>query len=429
MILAHRAPTPKAPSWLGAALPTARKAMPHRDVDATLPDWKHRTRTRAESTAARCSANAANAPRVAFCVAGAARSFATPLVLHMLRHNLYGALAGAPGSKLFLQLKQLDSDKRREDVGGQPTSIFSQHNETTVAHLLAALATPWLRAATGEAVIVDGNGAYLGGTALPSSGTGGAAASVVAPEYKLWQQYRATRCASDASSTTRCCHASGYMRSGNNEERMLLHHLGLAWCRGTIARYEQAAGSAFDMVVYSRPDLVWWKPILPWCELQWRRQIIACREPGCDMSWLAPRQAADVLMRTAEIHRDCAKNACCSTSEYLLWLAQAEATRKLGVSVNMSIGKALLYNQDAYNGPKALSLAAQQPTSLLRSVKSVCRLAFDRAFAPGAKVERHTKDAFKYIPYRGLPISTIASLRRLMNNSRGACEVALAWVH
>ena len=86
---------------------------------------------------------------------------------------------------------------------------------------------------------------------------------------------------------------SEYLRAGNNQERMILHHLGPSWCASAIARYEARSGRAFDLVVYARPDLVWWQPVVPWCELRWREQIIACHEPGCDMAWIAPRRAAE----------------------------------------------------------------------------------------------------------------------------------------
>ena len=146
------------------------------------------------------------------------------------------------------------------------------------------------------------------------------------------------------------------------------------------------------------------------------------------MAWIAPRRAGEILMSTAELHRDCADSTCCSTSERLLWAAQAKALRLHGVAVNRSVGKALFHNQDTHNGGASVARAAQQPASLLRFVHGVCQLAFDRAFAPGAKEDRHSKDAFRFIPARGLPISTIASLRRALNESSRTCRQALTWV-
>ena len=118
-------------------------------------------------------------------------------------------------------------------------------------------------------------------------------------------QRRATqRKARTSSSQDRgpCCKTSDYLLENNNHERLLLHHLGIAWCRASIARYESASQRVFDMVVYTRPDLVFWRPTLPWCEFAWKRQIVACHEPGCDMAWFAPRRASDLLMGTAELH-------------------------------------------------------------------------------------------------------------------------------
>jgi hypothetical protein len=64
--------------------------------------------------AARCRAQQAP-PRVAFCITGAARSFASPLVLAALRNNLVAPLAGTDpaggGSRFFLSLKASDSPK------------------------------------------------------------------------------------------------------------------------------------------------------------------------------------------------------------------------------------------------------------------------------------------------------------------------------
>ena len=387
-----------------------------------MTDWETAARAAASPVIARCTESTARAPRIAYCVAGAARSFATPLVLTMLRHNLYRVLGGdAEGSRFFLQLKQLDSDKLVTGVMRSSTS-FRRHNETTLAHLLAALATPWLRAATGEAVVVDGSGA--------STATGRAEQPVAPSDDQLWRQFRATQCNATARAhgATRCCHMGEYLRAGNNQERMILHHLGPSWCASAIARYEARSGRAFDLVVYARPDLVWWQPVVPWCELRWREQIIACHEPGCDMAWIAPRRAAEVLMSTAELHRDCGVDTCCSTSERLLWLAEAKALRLHGLTANHRLGKALFHSQDTHNGQGALQRAAGQTASLLRSVHGVCKLAFDRAFAADARVDRHSKDAFRFIPQRGLPIATIASLRRVVNDSVKACRQALAWV-
>ena len=71
-------------------------------------------------------------PAIATCIAGAARSFGTPLVQGHLRRNLVEALGWSDGSRLFLLLKTLDSNKFVKQT--QPRAIvFKQHvGEATV---------------------------------------------------------------------------------------------------------------------------------------------------------------------------------------------------------------------------------------------------------------------------------------------------------
>ena len=80
-------------------------------------------------------------PAIATCIAGAARSFGTPLVQGHLRRNLVEALGGSDGSRLFLLLKTLDSNKflKRRRAGAV---VFKQHlGEASVGGLLATSAT------------------------------------------------------------------------------------------------------------------------------------------------------------------------------------------------------------------------------------------------------------------------------------------------
>ena len=77
-------------------------------------DWRGAMRQESATVANRCVHLSSVPPRVAFCVAGAARSFATRLAQETLRSFVIDPLApqGADGgSRIFLQLKTLDSDK------------------------------------------------------------------------------------------------------------------------------------------------------------------------------------------------------------------------------------------------------------------------------------------------------------------------------
>ena len=94
--------------------------------------WADPIHARALESASQCdnaSASDSPPPTVAYCIGGSTRSFATPLVLALLRSNLFAALGGSNASRVFLQLKVGDSDKL--EMSG--SSTFRQHNESTAA--------------------------------------------------------------------------------------------------------------------------------------------------------------------------------------------------------------------------------------------------------------------------------------------------------
>ena len=126
-------------------------------------------------------------------------------------------------------------------------------------------------------------------------------------------------------------------------------HLGMQWCHQAIIRSETRRQVRYAQIIFSRPDLVWWRPLPSFCELpaNAKRSMLSCDKPGCDMAWAAPRVYLDRLLRQADMHRDCtetgppphgasrARNvrllaSCCSTSEWLLWFAQS--SRALGAT-------------------------------------------------------------------------------------------------
>lgn len=280
-------------------------------------------------------------PRVALCLAGAARSFTSPLVLDHLRRNLLKPLTGQDigkarqqGSRIFLSLKTADSKKRAAGIS------FRQHRGT-VEQIRDVILTTWLRKMVGEAVIINGSGAFLGSSSErlfvsePSI-------TIVPSNDTLWRSFRATPCGFNISTgTTRhCCRKSGYLLDGNNEERLIHQHLGMRWCRAAIERAEARTHQRFDVVAFARPDLVWWTPLPDWCRtpLAFRNAMWSCDKPGCDMAWVASRSHMERLFGQAEAHRDCSEvrqptswqrhnvravASCCSTSEWLLWYVQS----------------------------------------------------------------------------------------------------------
>lgn len=63
---------------------------------------------------------------------------------------------------------------------------------------------------------------------------------------------------------------------------------------------EVAQGWAFDLVVFSRPDLIFFAPLAPWCDERWKG-VMAGHEfatVGADYLYVLPRRAATVLDET-----------------------------------------------------------------------------------------------------------------------------------
>ena len=97
------------------------------------------------------------------CISGAARSFATPLVLSQLRHNLIESLASHGAHKrLFLAIKTADSAKLNGGTTERNYKITSAHAAAEIKYLLHALEQPWLKPLIGEAVILNGSGTFNG---------------------------------------------------------------------------------------------------------------------------------------------------------------------------------------------------------------------------------------------------------------------------
>ena len=189
-----------------------------RDDQRILMAWQEALSADSRSTSARCDSPAgaitgssSRPPRVAFCLAGAARAFASPLLLSALRANLISPIAGRDvaehGSRMFLSLKLADSAKR--NVAGVS---FGQHRSQAEPLLdaLTGRSAPWLPPLLGEAVLLNGSGAYLGEEHASAGGPAGSSngghgrrrnaanlpgrISIVSADETLWRRYRATSC-------------------------------------------------------------------------------------------------------------------------------------------------------------------------------------------------------------------------------------------
>mmetsp|Transcript_29095 Transcript_29095/g.61134 ORF Transcript_29095/g.61134 Transcript_29095/m.61134 type:complete len:417 (+) Transcript_29095:170-1420(+) len=394
--------------------------------------WLREMRVAGEKQATRCDIQATPPPRVAVCIAGAARAMATPLVLASLRHHLLHPLFGADGltngSRVFMQLKAEDSEKQRTNSSSNEKSFSSyRENVTKVWHAIhdAAWQEGWLPLE--EAVIITGKNSVVIDRAVAKEVSDQIA--LVTGDAALWKSYRATVCADpEDAAGGKCCQADGHTTETNNEQRLLLNHLGLKWCAGAILRSEARRGQQYDVVMYQRPDLVWWKPMHPHCAWNWRTELLSCDFPACDMAWVAPRHYAMTLLNQAEIHRDCTwqkpqkrpnsflgRHDCCSSSEYLLFHARSnvssDAKRGSPMRTNRRMSDILRHGH---------TFSVLRRTVYKGERDSVCERVM-------AKQYENSHQARKHQLYYALEAVTGTMLRTLFRNSsvEGISDLAL----
>ena len=374
------------------------------------------------AAASACKNETRVAPTVAFCIAGSARTFATPVVTTHLHNNLIVALTGdVARARLFLHLKLNDSEKMMGLAGQR----FHSHKETSFLSIMAALKLPWMSAHVGELVLLNGSGSYAGPgcTAVTDDGS-----CIVQPSAVAWKRYRTRACSlaqrqlrnlsGDTSPMPCCTPQNHFIATGNNEERLLLSHLGIGWCGARIPLYEEAHAMRFDMVVYTRPDAVWWQPVVPWCKWRWWDEMIHCDGPGCDMAWMVPRTHFDRLSRQHVMHRDCparpntrGRHVCCTTSEHLLSFARTHqnATHVLPPGQHLR--------------PSSASGKTLKNINALRSVKGVCEIVLHPVLSAkhgGKPSNAAGVFAFRHEHNSGITVQTIVRLRRLFVRNESA---------
>ena len=257
-------------------------------------------------------------PHMAFCVAGAARTFATPLVVRHLVTNFIEPLSSPCGSMgstprashsaaLFLLLKTQDTYKSLGSVGFEP------HNDrrSSISALVAALESPQLRPYITEAVILNGSGAVRDRDAIGWSfrASGRADNALRQADRTLWLRWRKPGRSRNGQSTPFNQSAGASAVTGQDEERLILNALNIAWCAGAIERQESTRGKGFrfDVVAYTRPDVVHWRPLKPWCEWGAELWTVAhvCELGGRDGVWLVPRSHLGRLAGQAEVWHAC----------------------------------------------------------------------------------------------------------------------------
>lgn len=285
--------------------------------------------------------------RVAFCFAGSARTFATPLLLEYHYANFVQRLVVPPGpaglssdhassSRLFLYLKTADSNKTHED---RPLDqqFLAQH--TPLQPLFEALRSgSWVRRMLGEAVVLGGGGSYDGRGWTPDDDR-------AAPEaaYRESNEHLAAALRPNASKCRD--HAFNKTRSATDVA------LGLSWCAHAIGRYEQRHGVRFDLIAYARPDQLFFVPLPTPCRFPFHRTVFACQAGGSDGLWVASRQNASQILSVLDEHSKC-------TDESPVYQCMTNRQKHLRVDPGLhSVCKHKALQQPACCGPGEMMLA------------------------------------------------------------------------
>ena len=231
-------------------------------------------------------------PRVAHCVVGAARTFATDqAALSLLKHlveDLGGQGLTSPLPDVFFHMKLVDDQPKAQ-------------KEWAFKRLDSRDPSPVCRRACRFAPQAV--------TLLNVSHSGPAAPAATAR-----------------------CFRSGFWANDHNRARAVSQWNGFAACHAMVAAREAAVGLAYDTVVIVRPDLVWYQGVRPYCLHDLSRTTIHRGKANWDskLEWLIimPRRQAASLMTTARLFETCAPGEpCCAIarSEDLLEYALRRA--------------------------------------------------------------------------------------------------------
>ena len=251
------------------------------------PEWLKHLQARPDPE--RCN-RTLGFPAVAICIAGAARTFATPLLFEHHYHNFVRQLvpdhAARQGSRVFVYLKTADSGKvfNPSELTGLLKHATNMPAENTEAEpIFAALETGWLRRLLAEAVIINGSGSYVGEGWLAGE-PGGPEAAIRQGNESLEEAIRPKAHKCKAAETDLKLRPAAPIA------------LSAAWCGAAIARHEHRVQRNFNFVAFARPDLLFQVPVPPLCTWPYIDKVLACTfMGGSDGFWAAPRQYADQL--------------------------------------------------------------------------------------------------------------------------------------
>ncbi|KAL3907638.1 MAG: hypothetical protein SGPRY_010100 [Prymnesium sp.] len=240
-----------------------------------------------ECAAARLDARASNAlcasppPRVAHCIAGAARTFPEQRAWRSLRRNLVEAFGGVGLSSdspdVFFQMKLLDDAPK-----AQREWSFSPINHASALPALCDAACAF--SPRGLSLL---NASHAGPLSPPARARG--------------------------------CFTSGFFANPHNLARAVSQWSSFAGCLTSLADAEAEARAKYDVVVLTRPDCVWYGAVRPFCQHDLGRTSVH-RGPArwnSTLEWLLimPRAQAEVILSAGALFERCQpQQRCCSIS-------------------------------------------------------------------------------------------------------------------
>ena len=193
--------------------------------------------------------------------------FASPLLLASLRQQFLDPLSGGSDSttRLFALIKTRDD---RKAVGGNTATHggvgqIQQHVDATATISSAsALESEWVMPLLAEAVIVDGSGGDMGSDRCGTRGVQEQQCERFnersAARTMRWQSHR------PPDDSCRVLRRNTANLDATLNDRMVKNLLSFKWCFGAIERYEMASGKPFEVVAYTRPDMLRLEPMRPW---------------------------------------------------------------------------------------------------------------------------------------------------------------------
>ena len=163
---------------------------------------------------------------------------------------------------------------------------------------------------------------------------------------------------------------------------MVLALLNYLWCEMEIGAFERRASRQFSLVAFSRPDLLWLRPIPTWCSWKSSTHMLLSPHPRKDMSWVVPREGLRALALAPTHHRDCQpsgaffnfvhiKASCCTGNPEYMFAYSISQGR---LDVDTSSGRALYL--------------AYTP---LRFVVGVCEIVLSSRYKGAIAPQQHTE--------------------------------------